>query len=239
MKNFSWKDRNKGQCVYCLCLKIIEITEEKINELGTEKDFYSVEVEKELCDNIEQPTGIVLKKILEWGSSNKNINLNSDDKKHIVKYIRYLLYRSDKFVQEINKESILSKTLGSLEKNELFKLDDIVPSLRDSLNKYDVNLIINNTDVNFVIPRNGFYQYKNIIIFPFSPRKALCLLTFDEMKKYISDGFVNHLKVDDNLTIQTLNKRALFMEKEMNNEFIIAKCKDELEPLLNLLKYID
>jgi hypothetical protein len=155
LRGFSFKESD-GEKVYYLNLENNNIGKEKIRILGSEKYYYS-EQNEEFLGKIENDFGQTVDKIKKFQKQKlMNIVIDKNDFFNIKQFFEYSFIRSEKYLEQINKESISSQLLGS------FKHDDIIEISKNTniaklFNYFKTNIIINNSNINFVIPRNVIY----------------------------------------------------------------------------------
>ncbi len=234
LKNFSYKPRDKGRVVDYLDLKKKEILCENIKTLGTITGFYSDECEEFLDKNIEDPVNKIIEKIKPFGRNTiQQVSIGPEEIKVIFDFFNYSFSRSKYAVNQANTYCITS-AIQPVTNEELIWLQK-----HNIFNEYCLRVLINRTDINFVIPRNCFYiktsSYldKPYIILPFSKKYAIILISKQEDATQKEDDN-EHLFIDDKVDIHKLNENALWFEKLMNNEFIVGD-KKELSRLKVLL----
>jgi hypothetical protein len=222
--------------VYYLDLTDNKIKEEKINILGTEKGYYSDEVERFLCDDVESKLGEIIKIASEFQRGKSNLFILSPKHKiNIVNFFRFCLIRNENLIKEVNRNSVFSQLVGGYTKNYLLSNINLV-DVELLFNGYFPNLLINTSNVELVIPRNCFYSAMvkgkpTRYIMPINPKVALVLINETERFNLVKDGKLLYLQIDQDKILKCFNQRALFDEKIYNNSFVVANRKDELEDL--------
>jgi hypothetical protein len=219
-----------------LDLKTNKITEEKINELGTIEDYFTEKAEDFLCKNIEQPFGRIAAKVKVFEKKKiQTLTINKEESEAILRFFHFAWIRSEKILSEINKHSTVAQFLGDYKTEDLFILN------QNFFSKYKVNILLNRTDINFVLPKNCFFQVFSkekelIYILPFSPRTAFILVTEKEVRNYVVDGKEFYNEVHETKTLENLNVVAYKSEQQMDNKFIVSKTELELQNILDSLK---
>jgi hypothetical protein len=235
LKNFAYKSKKDGLVVDYLDLNDDTIKTEKIKKLDTIPDYYNEEFERYLSDNIEGPFGDISKKVRDI--SKKKI----DNPKLTLKEINAVLnffetsFKRGKFALDLANRTSVTSILHPISQEEL-----IYTTSRFFIN-YFVNIIRNETKIDFVIPRNctsislSKTKDKFHAILPFTPRIALVLIPNEEKPEYITkDKKVRLICINDADILRYYNMSALKTEIEMNNMFIVGNKRE----LFWLKKYI-
>lgn len=235
LRNFSHRT-NEGEKVYYLDLLDNQIKEEKVKKLGTELGYYSEEVEKYLNEKVENKIGDVAKRFRDFSKQKINeLIVTEEDQESIKQFFKYSMIRSGAVIKAANKASYISSFFGG------YTTNDIISFVDDSLlvspfMEYYADILINESDIEFVIPRNCFYSAMikdkpTKYILPINPRVAFILIHNSEFDRYIVDGKYHYHQINDDDVAISCNRRALFDEKQYNNKFIVANRKKELEDL--------
>ncbi len=233
LKRFSSKAYNEdkkpiGQYSYYLELDTNKIKYESINDIGSEKDYYTKEIEQFLNTNIEKPFGEVASKVRDFERRKiETLSISEEGQNTILEFFNYSLIRSDKVLEEVNKHSIAALLLGGLKKEALFGL---TPNFFKDMK---VNILLNRTKINFVIPKNCFYAVTSnnkelTYVLPFTPRIAFILLSAEDANGYIRDGKKYYSEVHEQKTVEKMNIMAYETEKQTDNGFIVSQTKEEL-----------
>jgi hypothetical protein len=227
---------NEGRKVFYFDIQDKKIKEEKISKLGTEKGYYSGELEEYLNKNIESKIGDVAKRFKEFGKQKDgDLIITSEDNVNIKRFFLYSLIRSSLIVRHANKASIIAPLLGG------YKANDVIPfiinnKIDDPFENYFTNILLNESSVEFVIPRNCIYslithENPTRYILPINPKVAFILMHEKEIADFNCGDKSYYLKIDSDDLVKDFNKRALFDEIQFNNQFVVAKRKRELEDL--------
>ena len=113
----------------------------------------------------------------------------------------------------------------------------VVSEITDKLDfdKMVATILVNKTDINFVVPRNCFYCVERNgnpnYVMPISPKAALLLLPIEQLQNYMG----NYGVIDKPEQILRLNRHALKYECLINGAFVAASSRSELEDLQQLL----
>lgn len=235
MKNFSRKTRD-GFKVFYLDLKDNSIKEEKIKRIGTEKDYFSPNIEKFLSDNIESNIGEVCKKLKEFRKGKrKEISISYKEEESIKKFLKYSLIRSSRVIRTVNEASDISSLIGGYSANDMLSLVNFEKA-DNFFEDYRVDILENRTKVDFVISRNVFYSLmvkgkQTKYVFPITPKIAFVMINNEVYRNNKDDRSHQYLAISDNEKIKIMNLRANIEEQRYNNDFVIAYRKDELIPL--------
>lgn len=234
LKSFSNKSE-LGRMVYYLNLEKMEIQKDKISVLGTEVDYYSEVIERFLDENIERPFGIIAHKIraFEKGKAD-GLNLSVKEHESILNFAYYSILRSSKTLDEANEE-LYTSIIFPMRHDELlgFSANKIE---FNALKNMRVNVILNKTERQFVLPQNCIYDLPskgtNLLILPLSPHVALSI----EPIEYFNENVVDNLQychiVGQKEDVFEMNKYALHTEKNYSKGFVVCKREIELKELL-------
>ena len=237
IKNFSYKClEDKLWKVDYIDVKSNLILTGKAKEVGSVAGFYSDEMEGFLNNHIENDMGPILKNIKDFEKLD-NFTLSPKDRVVIKRYFNFLFYRSEYLIKKVNERTWVSKVFGNIPREYIFSQENELDELK-VFNNYYINLMLNTSNTQLVVPRNGFYFYNPIgdpsrftFILPISPYKAIILLDRQEYQKFIFDDILRPMHISDNNSIEQLNKFAYKIEKELNKKMIIGRRK-ELESLV-------
>ncbi|MCL2396792.1 MAG: hypothetical protein FWC93_01875 [Defluviitaleaceae bacterium] len=240
MKNFSHlqiekNEKNqpvKMEYVYFLDLSDQTIKKESIKKLDTVFGYYSQDTEEFLRDYVEGPVGDLMKnaRLFHQGKTSPlTFDVNA-----MKNYICYALLRSQLVLNEVNRPSATKELLEALGHNSTITHEKILmhpEALAGAFDNFSANTFENNTDVEFVVPRNCTYytHYRDgnlMWVAPFSPKGAFVLV---ENGKSLVEKGVFH--TDDSKLIEQMNVHALQCELTVNRRFIVASRERELEML--------
>ena len=238
LKGFAFKT-DDGFKVHYLDMKDLEIKKEKIKLLGSEKFYYNESNEKYLA-GIETKFGEVATKIKNFEKNKiKHITLNKNDIQDIKNFFEYTFIRSEKVLQEINKYSITSKIIGNLNHNFLIDMTKENKRILSYFNEFRINIMINKTSANFVVPRSVYYILKKannkreMYIMPLNKKVAIAMIYKEDFPKFIDNGNLYYLSINDESSILNLNEMAVRFEKSSNNQFVVG----EINELIRLREY--
>lgn len=250
LKNFSYRviETNKdgrpvkSQYVFCLNLHTKDIAPANIKTLNAEFGYYSDEAERRLSE-IESSFGQCVTDIQNFIKANFNKTDNSFDifqyEQTVKDFVYYSMARAKSFINRIQSKSvfypffpdyfshsnIINKSGQTFEKLKL--LDDY--ALTVALSEH----------YNFVLPKycwyGGFINNETITL-PITPNLAFILFPRKNLSDFLMPtkelGIVTFEKED----IQIANRIALMNEQRFDNEFIVAKQKQELIDLIPYIK---
>jgi hypothetical protein len=236
LKNFSHKT-NGIKKVYYLDLHNLEIKEEKIKILGTEYGYYCEEIESFLSKEVESKIGDIVKLFKEFSHGRvQQMEIPPEQQERIKLFCRFSLIRSNYVLKIVNDTSVVARIIGGLSTNNIIPFYDSF----DPFEGYISTVLVNKSNVEFVIPRNCVYsvtvkgkgpQY----ILPLTPKVAFLLIHSSELINHTFNGKYHYpVIIDDEIAIRC-NKHALFTEKQYNNTFIVASREKELEKLLKFI----
>lgn len=152
------KNRNIIKYIDCNDMKIKSSTTSSFN---TQLGYYSKQNEKILCQESESKIGNVIKKIQDIDD---NTVLNEKDIEYIFRYLSYQILRTEGFPKELNKRFGTNLNIKFI-KNELIKEEVELNTLYNVIKNEDMHVIINNSNVKFVLPTNSMYTFKLNVYF--------------------------------------------------------------------------
>ena len=238
LKGFAFKTED-GFKVHYLDMKDLEIKEEKIKLLGSKKFYYNDKNEKYL-GGIETKFGEVATKIKNFEKNKiKHITLNKNDIQDIKNLYEYTFIRSEKELQKINKYYVKSKIIGNLNHNFLIDMTKENKRILSYFNEFRINIMINKTSANFVVPRSVYYILKKannkreMYIMPLNKKVAIAMIYKEDFTKFIDNGNLYYLSINDESSILNLNEMAVRFEKSSNNQFVVG----EINELIRLREY--
>lgn len=241
LRNFSQRNSESGlEEVYYLEISSQTIKRDNISDVGTKYGYYDSIVEDKLSQ-IESKFGNVATAIKQFGkSSRKTLKLSSQISDVIKLYMTNLLVRSEQFRESTNRASVYGQFIGGFSSNIIIGRINI-EKFKWFFDKYQVCLIDNVSDIQFVLPRNGIYAVtcegkKAKIILPVTPSKAIVLVEPDEMERELADSKATYYQISDNNIVHQFNVQAYLTEKSTNNHFVVAKRQNELQMIINSQK---
>lgn len=216
----------------------ISIKSKKTKEYKTEYGYYSKIIEDILNNNFETKIAMISKEINDFrNKKSKEVLFSKEKIEDIYNFFDVTTYRNVKFLNQVNQGSISSSIMGDYTHDQLmeFIFSNDVPHVYEGLkfnviiNKTKRDFIINDTMIASVICDNG----NEIIIMPINKKECLALMTEEYYKKYIVNGKLYFMNIEDEKEVEMIN-RYIYRFAKMNKENVIGP-KNELE---NLLKYV-
>lgn len=210
-----------------------EIRRTSTRRLGTSKGYYSSEGEIFWSRAIENSLADLANRICR---ERQKSPLTAADVDTIKCYIKASAVRSRTANNAMDKSSVIAAFLSDQEKHGLFAIIGM-----NSLGKFDQILsamgaiiMINQTEWNFVVPRNCYYCAPIVddatIIAPISPKIAFSLFSATAHPGFESEFAVIH----SGEIVKMMNAYALKYEYMFNKKFIAANDRRELEMLQNI-----
>ena len=211
MKRF----KNKNGKVFYLDLETNDIKESTLDELGTEKNYYSDQTEELLNKKTEDKFARFVDRVQRFlEEEEKSITFPIDVENSFRAFIRGATVRS-----ELAKQSFLSNSQVTSLFPLQFSHDWLVhtainkgSNYMPQLDSYKTVVLINRTDNGFVAPRNCFFEVTSdgtkCICVPVAPKIGFALVPYDTALKY---------------------------EYAFNKKFVISQEKEQLEDLLQYL----
>ena len=231
--------------VYYLDTKTEHIGLAGAKKLGTEYGYYSDKHEQFLNKEIENPLinlGGKVRQLL--CDESLTLTLSNEEETILKRYIAASIARSNLALNAMQKASgIYSQLMLSAQQKHDFisafgaTQNSIVYKTFES---YFLVVLINRTDVNWVVPRNCFYTVSSkefeCIVAPVSPKCALCLFPPEYAEENMDSLQYRLGVVNDPTFVTIMNKRALLYEYLFNQTFVASATKAELEELKNYLR---
>lgn len=236
MRGFSFKT-TKGDKVQYLDLNDNSIKEEKVNKLDAIPGYFDEDVEKQLA-KIESKFGEVILKFKKFQKTEKDIILSRNDFNTIQCFIDCLILRNEKMSDLSKKSSIILSNFDATPSDVLRWYDYNDESYR-ILGNRKTNVLINKTNVDFVLPRNGFYcvrkngEYEYIL--PVNKKVAIIMMDEKLYEEHKDGDILEYAYIDLDEEIKKFNNIAYYTEKDMNNKFLIGS-ETELKRLQKLKK---
>lgn len=205
------------------------------SDLGTEVDYYSEEIETYLNKTVENPFYKLTQNIIKFIESDINhIKMQSDTEFICKRYISAAIYRSRLAQNEMAKSSTTAFVFSEQENH-----DDLVwfslnqPNrMSPQLANYQMTVIANRTEKNFVVPCNCFYKLKSqkieCFIAPISPKCVLCFVPKNYNLKTIEVK-----NIYDPEDIIQMNIKALQFEYLFSCRFVATCSETELKDLMD------
>ncbi|MBN1777014.1 MAG: hypothetical protein JW811_02735 [Clostridiales bacterium] len=179
-------------------------------KLGCSLDYFSGDMEDFLDANVESPVSKLNKKARDFClGEDQTITITVQDQVTVKLYVKNLLVRSKFALQSILDNSITAELFNDQSNHDDLVYTGLVTkgSIDDLLKKGKVSLLVNHTEHNLVIPRNGFYsiisQGVEYLIIPISPKGAWMIIL-----QPASQG-------DD------IDESTHYIEQAMNGKFIV------------------
>lgn len=206
-----------------------------IKTLGTQKGYYSAQMEQYLNSAIEAPLGNLWNRMQAFASGKvASIDIRKIDEETVRNYFSALIARSSYMIDSIMSgiapwtDEPPQDLRGTIVRDVLEGDHGVNAEIKST----SVAFVINRSARNFVVPQNGYYCFsmdsKNCYFAPISPNFGFLLVPPDVLP-IMEDGQVCHLqKMQDEDDIDYLNKQALVFEFAFNKGFVASATKDEL-----------
>lgn len=235
IKNF--RDVKTGDVPY------LDLNQQRIRScrsavLGTEPDYYSVDMEKYLSKNIELPFSNVVSAIKGFlAGQDESINLPITVEDDFVQYLVSSLSRSCLAFDIYKKNSIFSQFIPGMVTHERLLAHSLQNKETFAKRFADFKMVVigNDTQIPFVVPRNCTYSIlysgEQHIIAPVSPTFAFSMIPV-ESKEFPNEA-ERLVYIKDPEFVAAMNNNALMFEYTFNKCFVATPDRDEL----NRLKY--
>lgn len=221
LNRFAKIDEKNRKIIKYIDCNDMQIKSSTTASFNTQLGYYSKENEKILSNESESKIGNVIRKIQDIDD---NTVLNEKDVEYIFKYLSYQILRTEFFSRELNKRfgtNLNSKFI----KNELIKEEVELNTLYNVIKNEDIHVIINNSNVKFVLPTNSMYtfnpnsnEYTWILVL--SPNIAVSFMPQGTIKK-LGNG-----KDSGKAKILEFGKEQEEIIKKFNLRAIGTQCKD-------------
>ena len=198
--------------------------------LNTKKGYYSPEVERYLQINIENPFSKVLKVIDSADYDLNDVYIDNEMADIVKDYALSLYSRSPFAIESLNETSIYFRLFPIQDKADIaVSLSQETGTKNNIFQEYQVTIMINKTNVPFVLPLSGMYGFekssKKYILMPVSPKRSLVLIEHE--KKVPRKIF----EIDDDSIVNFFNLKAYKHQCNQQYGYIICDRKDTLEEI--------
>lgn len=241
LKNFE----DDKQTLYYYDFKSKNIKRGRAASLNTEFGYYSLKTENYLRDHIEAPFGKVmayLKKITVEDTFALD-NLFIED---IRNFLYALLSRGTDMISSINRNSVFFQFFQKREQHDYAVTKGIkLAKERDLLKDWEITFLINDSNVPFILPLQGIYQFGtkrkgcSCLNFPITPNLAITLFHKNYTEWFVENGVVKLFYLTEDEDAQILNLLAFRAEENYNKKCVISNKKEELEILINKKEEIE
>lgn len=220
LKNFS----NNGRLFSYDVLKgTLAITSAK--QFNTEANYYSVAMEQQLSQNVEQPLGVLvayLKKKFDL----EPILLRKKHIQTIHNYIYTLLARSPNMFTSVY-DGLLFKEFFTLQQIHDFTVADAFNLMQQDnfLNSYKITFLFNRTADEILLASDGYTQYQSgqeiVLIVPLSPKIAFMLYQGTD----VYDGKIVHANTE---YLLRLNSITIEQQRQRKQGYVLASNREQL-----------
>jgi len=216
-------------------------TAESIN---TELGYYSDTIEKIFCKEIENPFGDLVAYLDKLEFEKVTLVLkDSVNNKKIYSIARDFLYalicRSPSFLEKMVSEDPFFQQLSEQEQHGYVAIKGIeIAKENEIFSDYIITFLINRTNVPFVLPVCGIYNYlfdnKMTMNLPVSPQLALCFMHKSSSDRIIhNNGEISMFEINDSYIVFRMNQWAFSAQIKQKWGYVVCPQKDELERLMN------
>lgn len=209
-----------------------------IKKLGVQYGYYSDAAEDFLNKQIESPLALLCDKIQKFVNEDlDSLELPAETEVLLKKYFITSMARSESTKKKVFEHSVTAQFFTEQDNNDamVYISSESVFDDNNIVKDYSFGLYINCSERQFVVPRNCYYTVNDTsttcIVAPVSPNVALGLFP-PEYVVNNSDFLEYRIRViNDNDTLDYMNKQALQFEYVLNRKFVAAKRKEELVQL--------
>lgn len=209
--------------------------------LNTEWGYYSIGAEHYLRDAIETPFGKVLAYIDTLDFGQNGICLNSDFEESVRNFICSLIARDPMIMREMGADGNLLSFLPEQVQHDYIAVNGYNLVKRNGfLSDYLLTFLINETEVPFVLPVGGLYNYSfkgnSAINLPISKNLALCFVHKGLEDEMVKGNSVTMLSFSDPDVIMRMNNWAFRGQKERGWGYVVCPERNELDRLKKLFE---
>lgn len=243
LKHFSIQTGvNKGK-IYYYTFETKNITLGSPKILNTKENYYSNEVEKYFSDEVETPLGKVIKHLKDSFYEGKGFKFNQKVIDIIFNYLYALLARSPQMTENVRKSLLLNCFFSEQNIHDMSAIDAIKLMQQDQLFKDEFfpNFVLNKTDIPFVLPTCGYYDYKlgddekEIIQIPLTENICISFFKINRLKNNKIDNKPSVFWVDGE-TVQKMNNQAFESQKRYQNAYLVSSDRNELERIQKVME---
>lgn len=205
---------------------------------NTQLGYYSIEAEHYLRDNIETPFGKILAYIDKVDFDQEYFLMTHDFERATRNFIYALMARDPLMIKGMKENSIFAQFLPEQSRHDFTAINGIsIASKHAIFADYILTFMVNRTDIPFVLPLDGLYDYRlnghSVINLPISPQLAICLIHEGYAERMIrDDGKVSLFMVEFPDVIQRMNGWAFTNQKKRKWGCVICPERDELDRLI-------
>lgn len=242
LNRFSKVDEKNRKIIRYIDCNDIQIKSSTTASFNTQLGYYSKENEKILSKESESKIGNVIKKIQ---NIDDNTVISEKDIEYIFRYLSYQILRTEFFSRELNKRFGINLNIKFI-KNELIKEEVELNTLYNVIKNEDMHVIINNSNVKFVLPTNSMYTFnpnsnEYIWILILSPVIAISFMPQGTIKKLSNDKDCSKVKIiefreEQEEIINSFNLRAIGTQcKDSSKNKCVIGLEKELNNLMDII----
>ena len=225
MKNFI----NNYKCLYYYDFEKNVIKRGFPRTLYAKEDYYTLEAEHYLDNEIETRLGKLVKALKETDYDKEYIKMVINEEVAFA-YLYSLLARSPKFKDDVKSKTRIAQFLEAPEQYERsFALIGGIEGAKHNRilqSNYRVTVLYNRSKEEFVLPTGGVTQIGYRLVCPVTPWIAL---VFDKLD---SSSIYPLYEVDDIDQVQVINIKAMIQEKNRDCKYVISRSRELLEKLI-------
>lgn len=206
------------------------------NSLNTEYGYYSIQTEHYLRDRVETSFGKVLATIRTIDFKQDTISIDSSFKPIVMDFIFSLIARDPILQRELQKNSIYAQFLPIRVQHDFAATHGVDIGRKNNMfADYILTFIVNQTNIPFVLPIGGLYNYSlnghSCVNLPISPQLALCLVHKDYAERLIHKETISMFSTDISDTIMCMNNVAFKAQVERDWGYVVCPEREELDRL--------
>ena len=201
---------------------------------NTEENYFSLNIEQFFSSNFEKPYSDLFEQVCEISYDPPQGHIDDTFDYVAKRFVYALLSRNPGNIEERFGNPILREYATEQELHDLGVVTALAAEVqRDFLKDYGTTVIVNSTEVPFVLPTCGIYQVIihgfNHVILPVSPEKAVAFIEEKGKSRVISDGIVRVYSITQEKDITVFNNTAFSTQTEYGFGFVVSPRKEPLE----------
>lgn len=203
--------------------------------INTKKGYYSQEAEQEFSKVIEKPLGDVIKDINDSINKKQPFHFNQKVSETIYNYLYALLARAPKMANDVKSAMLFGELYSEQSIHDVSAIEAFLLMQKDKLLKeYKITFFINHTEIPFVLPTCGYYDFKTdeedgVIHIPLTEKVCVRLFQAKYQDKYIQNGKLLIYPVLNKNVVERVNELAFETQSRYANAYLVSSSKVELE----------
>jgi hypothetical protein len=243
LKNFV----NEYQAFYCYDIgetdERFKIKRSRPKSLNVQNGHYSRRVEQMLQKAVESPLGRIIQYVKNNDFDNP-IDIPSDFRDVVLTYIHSLIARAPQMYGIIEQHSVFLQIINNLDETDKndFAVEMVLGEAKTNnpFQDYIVTMLVNKTEVPFLLPIGGMYSYGDFVCAPISLYRAIALVKQDSnlCNELIDGELCKVLMVEKESVLHQMNRFAIQAEVSHNKQYVVSRDKALIETYLKEMSLI-